>query len=105
VKVVGKPCEGEPHARFDVAGIGNGFAERRIPRLSSTLPNLRSSKLNPGTALAAHALHNSQSLLTRPVESAKASAAPPPRTCLPPGKPFGLSAGRGNAHGSRLHVI
>jgi len=46
-----------------------------------------------------------QSLLTRPVESARASAASPPRTCLPPGKPFGLSAGRGNAHGSRLHVI
>jgi len=54
-------------------------------------------KLNPGAACAAHALHNSQSLLTRPVESARASAASPPRTCLPPGKPFWLSAGRGNA--------
>jgi|GEM_PF-6882427 len=23
-KIIGKPCEGEPHARFEVAGDGNG---------------------------------------------------------------------------------
>ena len=23
-KTIGKPCEGEPHARFEVAGNGNG---------------------------------------------------------------------------------
>lgn len=23
-KIIGKPCEGEPHARFDAAGDGNG---------------------------------------------------------------------------------
>jgi len=58
-------------------------------------------KINPGAACAAHALPNPQSLLTRPVEPVRASAASPPRTRPPPGKPFGLSAGRGNAHGSR----
>ncbi len=29
VKVVGKPYEGEPHVRFEVAGAGNGFLMRR----------------------------------------------------------------------------
>ena len=23
-EIIGKPCEGEPHARFEVAGDGNG---------------------------------------------------------------------------------
>ena len=32
-KVIGKPCEGEPHARFEVAGDGNG-----LPRHRLTLP-------------------------------------------------------------------
>ena len=25
-KIIGKPCEGEPHARFEVAGDGNAIA-------------------------------------------------------------------------------
>lgn len=32
-KIIGKPCEGEPHARFEVAGDGNG-----LPRHRLTLP-------------------------------------------------------------------
>jgi hypothetical protein len=36
-KVVGKPYEGEPHVRFEVAGAGNGFVG--IPRQTSTLPS------------------------------------------------------------------
>ena len=32
-KIIGKPCEGEPHARFEVAGDGNG-----LPRPRLTLP-------------------------------------------------------------------
>ena len=39
VKVVGKPYEGEPHVRFDVAGGGNQDLGAR--RHSSTLPGRR----------------------------------------------------------------
>ena len=87
MKVVGKPCEGEPHARFDVAGIGNGFAERRIPRLSSTLPNL------PGPMLTRTPLTRlPPSKGTRPAScrGARVPAASPPPHLSPPGKPFGL---------------
>ena len=37
-KIIGKPCEGEPHARFEVAGDGNG-----LPRHRLTLPLIRPS--------------------------------------------------------------
>lgn len=37
-KAVGKPYEGKPHVRFDVAGTGNGSSVIMIPRQSSTLP-------------------------------------------------------------------
>lgn len=33
-KTIGKPCEGEPHARFEVAGDGNGHI---APLLDPTL--------------------------------------------------------------------
>lgn len=33
-KTIGKPCEGEPHARFEVAGDGN---EKIAPSLDPTL--------------------------------------------------------------------
>jgi len=33
-KIIGKPCEGEPHARFEVAGDGNG---NTAPLLDPTL--------------------------------------------------------------------
>ena len=29
-KIIGKPCEGEPHARFEVAGDGNGLPGHRL---------------------------------------------------------------------------
>ena len=32
-KIIGKPCEGEPHARFEVAGDGDG---KNAPSLDPT---------------------------------------------------------------------
>ena len=36
-KVIGKPCEGEPHARFEVAGDGNGLPRHRLTLPQSAL--------------------------------------------------------------------
>ena len=36
-KVVGKPYEGKPHVRFEVAGVGDGSCLGMIPRQLSTL--------------------------------------------------------------------
>ena len=36
-KVIGKPCEGEPHARFEVAGDGNGLPSHRLTLPQSAL--------------------------------------------------------------------
>lgn len=36
-KIVGKPCEGESHARFEVAGDGNGLPRHRLTLPQSAL--------------------------------------------------------------------
>jgi hypothetical protein len=67
VKNVGKPCEGEPHARIDGGGAGNGCAVARVtgsgrPRETSgmgagayrsdPLPRQLPTRLRPGVSSA-----------------------------------------------------
>lgn len=35
-KTIGKPCEGEPHARFEVAGDGNEKSRHHLTLLEYT---------------------------------------------------------------------
>ena len=43
-KTIGKPCEGEPHARFEVAGDGN---EKIAPSLDPTLTRPAVGRVQP----------------------------------------------------------
>jgi hypothetical protein len=54
VNGVGEPCAGEPHARFDAAGAGNGAAWPRSPGWRNCPGNRRNMKAPGPTARNRH---------------------------------------------------